>query len=87
MTQQSQPLATVIAFHGVQLALPASLPFTYQDNCLVLDFTLGYTGKLVIKPGNISICRCIALHLSSRPDSAVLLQSQRLLQLPCQLCM
>ena len=41
----------MIAFHGVQLAFPATLPFSHQDGCLVLDFSLGYTGKLVIKPG------------------------------------
>ncbi len=43
----------MIAFHGVQLAFPATLPFSHQDGCLVLDFSLGYTGKLVIKPGAI----------------------------------
>lgn len=53
MTQPSQPFTTVIAFHGVQLAFPATLPFSHQDGCLVLDFSLGYTGKLVIKPGAI----------------------------------
>jgi len=53
MTQPSQPFTTVIAFHGVQLAFPATLPFSHQNGCLVLDFSLGYTGKLVIKPGAI----------------------------------
>ena len=51
---QGPPGATVIAFHGVQLALPASLPFSYQDSCLVLDFSLGFTGKLTIQPGERS---------------------------------
>ncbi|KAL0026102.1 hypothetical protein WJX79_010636 [Trebouxia sp. C0005] len=50
MTQPSQTSTTIIAFHGVQLAFPATLPFSHQDGCLVLDFSLGYTGKLVIKP-------------------------------------
>ncbi|KAL0051175.1 hypothetical protein WJX82_003103 [Trebouxia sp. C0006] len=50
MTQPSQTSTTMIAFHGVQLAFPATLPFSHQDGCLVLDFSLGYTGKLVIKP-------------------------------------
>ncbi len=53
MTQPSQTSTTIIAFHGVQLAFPATLPFSHQDGCLVLDFSLGYTGKLVIKPGAI----------------------------------
>ena len=51
MTQRPQASATTITFHGVQLLLPAALPFSHQDNCLVLDFSLGYAGKLVIKPG------------------------------------
>lgn len=67
MTQPSQPSSTVIAFHGVQLTLPASLPFSHQDGFLILDFSLGYTGKLVIKPGSISAL-LLCKHMQSLPQ-------------------
>ena len=51
MTQPSQTATTTVNFHGVQLALPITLPFSQQqDGCLVLDFGQGYWGKLVIRP-------------------------------------
>ena len=49
----SQAEPTVITFRGVELVLPAPLPYWQRDNCLTFDFSAGYTGTLTIRQGEL----------------------------------
>ena len=56
MSSPAATTTTTINFRGVELTLPADMPFNHTaDGNLTLDFSAGFAGKLCLRPGKLLV--------------------------------
>ena len=51
--QNNMAGSVAIRFCGVEFVLPSDLPFQKDGNCLTLDFSAGFVGKLTVLAGTL----------------------------------